>query len=109
MSLLLDQQIVLVTGAGRGLGAAIAQAFAREGAHVAINYRKSREAAEALAARLGKRVRAFQADVRQPSEVTRMLSDIQIEFGAPTTPALKRRWRAVESTRTALFLSLIHI
>ncbi len=28
---------------------------------------------------------------------------IGIEFGAPTTPALKRRWRAVESTRTALF------
>ena len=85
LSLPLDQQIVLVTGAGRGLGAAIAQAFAREGAHVAINYRKSREAAEALASRLGDRARAFQADVRRPSEVERMLSDIQIEFGAPTT------------------------
>jgi len=27
---------------------------------------------------------------------------IGIEFGAPTTPALKRRWRAVEATRTAM-------
>ncbi len=85
MSLPLNQQIVLVTGAGRGLGAAIAKAFAREGAKVAINYRKSRESAEALAQSLGPNARAFQADVRQPSEVARMISDIHIEFGAPTT------------------------
>ena len=84
-SLPLNQQIVLVTGAGRGLGSAIARAFAREGAHVAINYRKSAEAAEALAAELGPNARAFQADVRSPDQVARMLGDIQIEFGAPTT------------------------
>jgi len=85
MSLPLNQQIVLVTGAGRGLGAAIASAFAREGAKVAINYRKSRDSAEALAQSLGDGARAFQADVRQPSEVARMVRDIEIEFGAPTT------------------------
>lgn len=85
MSLPLNQQVVIVTGAGRGLGAAIARAFAREGAKVAINYRKSREAAEALAANLGSQARAFQADVRQPSEIARMMKDIEIEFGAPTT------------------------
>ena len=50
---------VLVTGAGRGLGAAIARAFAREGAQVAINYRNSRDNAEALAAELGPRTAAF--------------------------------------------------
>lgn len=85
MSLPLEQQIVLVTGAGRGLGAAIASAFAREGAKVAINYRKSRVAAEALAQRLGNNARAFHADVRQPSEVAQMVRDIETEFGAPTT------------------------
>ena len=48
----LDEQVVIVTGAGRGLGVDIAKAFAREGARVAINYRKSKDAAEALAASL---------------------------------------------------------
>ena len=43
----LDEQVVIVTGAGRGLGVDIAKAFAREGARVAINYRKS-DAAEAF-------------------------------------------------------------
>lgn len=53
MSKALNEQTVLVTGAGRGFGAAIASAFAREGAKVVINYRNSKTAAEALAANLG--------------------------------------------------------
>lgn len=45
MSKALKEQTVLVTGAGRGLGAAIARTFAREGARVVINYRNSKAAA----------------------------------------------------------------
>ena len=41
----LDQQLVIVTGASRGLGAAIARAFLREGARVVINYLNSDAAA----------------------------------------------------------------
>ncbi|NNV09488.1 short chain dehydrogenase, partial [Geobacillus sp. MMMUD3] len=41
----LDQQLVLVTGAGRGLGAAIAKAFAHAGSGLVINYRYSADAA----------------------------------------------------------------
>ena len=41
----LNQQIVLISGAGRGLGAAIARAFAAQGASVVINYRRSEAAA----------------------------------------------------------------
>ncbi|MEC6413196.1 SDR family NAD(P)-dependent oxidoreductase [Achromobacter xylosoxidans] len=41
----LDQQLVIVTGASRGLGAAIARAFLREGARVVVNYLNSEAAA----------------------------------------------------------------
>ena len=85
MTLPLNEQIVLVTGAGRGLGAAIATAFAREGARVAINYRSSSQQAKMLAARLGDRAHAFRADVRDENEVAHMFAEIGDVFGAPTT------------------------
>jgi 3-oxoacyl-[acyl-carrier protein] reductase len=74
---------VLVTGGGRGLGAAIARAFAREGARVAINYRQSRTEAEALAAALGPRTAAFAADVTDPAQVADMVGRITDRLGAP--------------------------
>ena len=85
MTLPLTDQVVIVTGAGRGLGSSIAEAFAREGAKVAINYRNSREGAEALSARLGDRARAFQADVRNPDEVNAMIAEVTKTLGEPTT------------------------
>lgn len=85
MSQALTDQIVLVSGAGRGLGAAIAAAFAREGARVAINYRHSKDQAEALAARLGERTLAVAGDVRDASAVRAMLERISAVWDAPTT------------------------
>jgi len=79
----LQDQTVLVTGAGRGLGAAIARAFAREGARVAINYRNSDAAARALAEELGPRAQAFRADVTRPEEVAGMVAAITDSLGAP--------------------------
>lgn len=85
MTLAISEQTVIVTGAGRGLGAAIAAAFAREGARVAINYRASRAEAEALAEQFGDRARAFQADIRDRDAVSRMVDEVTSAFGAPTT------------------------
>lgn len=85
MSQALADQIVLVSGAGRGLGAAIAAAFAREGARVAINYRHSKYQAEALAAQLGERALAVAGDVRDASAVRAMLERIGAVWDAPTT------------------------
>ena len=83
MTRALSDQTVLVTGAGRGLGAAIARAFAREGAKVAINYRNSRDEAKALAEELGPRTAAFRGDVTDPASVADMVAQITERLGAP--------------------------
>lgn len=65
---------VLVTGASRGLGASIAKAFGREGAHVWLGFRaRESDAAEVVSAIIneGGKARAVGFDVRKPEEVTR--------------------------------------
>lgn len=79
----LSDLTVLVTGGGRGLGAAIVRAFADEGARVAINYRHSEAEAEALAALLGPRTAAFGADVTDPVQVAAMTVAITRSLGTP--------------------------
>ncbi|PZC41705.1 MAG: NAD(P)-dependent dehydrogenase, short-chain alcohol dehydrogenase family [Chloroflexi bacterium] len=62
----LDGRNALVTGGGRGIGAAISQALAAEGANVAINYAKRPDPAEEVAASIramGRTAEIFQADV----------------------------------------------
>jgi 3-oxoacyl-[acyl-carrier protein] reductase len=83
--MLIRDQIVLVTGAGRGLGSALARAFHREGARVVVNYRRSEDAARALASELGERALALQADVSDRVQVERLLATAEAEFGAPVT------------------------
>lgn len=82
-SLNLDQQLVIVTGASRGLGAAIARAFLREGAKVVVNYLNSAERAQALAAGAPDRAIAVQADVRDPAAVAAMFAQASAHFGQP--------------------------
>ena len=78
-----EHRTVLVTGASRGIGAAIARAFAAEGARVIINYRTHTEEAEAVAEAcrvLGGDPLVIQADVTDPSQVETMLAEIDLEF-----------------------------
>ena len=75
---------VLVTGAGRGIGAAIAKAFAAEGAMVAVNYLQNTFAADATVSaceRLGSTALALKADVTDPASATDLVAQTVTEFG----------------------------
>lgn len=80
-----SQRTTLITGASRGLGAAIALEQAAAGSNVAINYFNSADAAEKLCQRirqLGGHAHAFKADVRDEAEVAGLVSDVANVFGA---------------------------
>lgn len=82
----IDEQIVLVTGGARGLGAEIARAFAREGARVVVNYHRSESAAADLVREIGaERAVAVRADVTDDDEVRHLLTAAREHFGAPVT------------------------
>ena len=77
-------RVVVVTGAGRGLGAGIAVRFAEAGAAVVVNYRASAADAEATVARItarGQRALKVQADVSQAPESDRLLKAAADAFG----------------------------
>ena len=80
----LDGQAALVTGASRGIGRGIAIEFAREGADVAVNYRRDEESARATVTdieRLGRRAIAVQADVADWPAVEAMVAHTLEAFG----------------------------
>lgn len=85
-ALALADQVVLVTGGARGLGAAITRGFLREGARVVVNYHRSREAAQALVEQAGAgSALALQADVTDPEAVAALVAGARDHFGAPVS------------------------
>lgn len=81
----LSNTSVLVTGASRGIGAAVARAMGRSGARVAIHYREQREQASALAEQIGASAEVFQADLGNADECVALWNAVIARFGRVST------------------------
>jgi len=80
----LEHKTVVVTGASSGIGEAIATIFAREGAHVVVNYNNSREKAEHIVKQIngaGGKAVAIRANVTDQKDVTFLIDEALSELG----------------------------
>jgi NAD(P)-dependent dehydrogenase (short-subunit alcohol dehydrogenase family) len=93
----LTDQTILVTGASRGIGRAIALACAEAGASIAVHYAHSQDAAQAVALECGRGAQTFQADLRDIDATAQLWADVAAAYGrvdglvnnagvAPATP-----------------------
>jgi 3-oxoacyl-[acyl-carrier protein] reductase len=84
MSKKLEGQVAVVTGASKGIGAAIAEHLGAAGAAVVVNYASSKTGAEQVVARIRQAdgiAVAVQADVSKPEDVRRLFAETKKAFG----------------------------
>jgi 3-oxoacyl-[acyl-carrier protein] reductase len=80
----LQEKVILVTGASKGIGAAVARQLAADGASLIVNYAGDKAGADTLVAELkakGTNAIAVQADVSKPAEVKQMFDAALAHFG----------------------------
>lgn len=80
----LSGKIAVITGASKGIGAAIAEHMAAEGAAVVVNYASSKSGADAVVARIaqkGGKAIAVQADVSKSDDIQRLFAETIQAFG----------------------------
>ena len=81
----LKNKVAVVTGASKGIGAAIAKALAAEGASVVVNYASSKEGADRVVADItakGGKAVAVQGDVSKAKDVDRIFAETKKQFGS---------------------------
>lgn len=106
---------MVVTGGARGIGAATARLAAERGYAVCVNYRRSREAADALVGELrgaGARAIAVRGDVGDEADVVRLFETVDAELGPVTalvnnagTLERQRRLEDIDAARLARVLA----
>lgn len=78
-------KVAIVTGASKGIGAAIAKTYAAAGAAVVVNYAATKESAERVVAEItaaGGKAVAIQADLGKPADVTRLFAETKQALGS---------------------------
>ena len=83
----LNGKVAIVTGASKGIGAAIARTFAKAGAAVAVNYASNKADADRVVAEIvkaGGKAIAIQADVAKRADVQRLFQETAEKLGRPS-------------------------
>jgi 3-oxoacyl-[acyl-carrier protein] reductase len=80
----LKGKVAVVTGASKGIGAAIAQHLAKAGASVVVNYASSKAGADAVVSKVtaaGGNAIAIQADVSKPADIAKLFAETKKQYG----------------------------
>jgi len=126
MRITLENQVAVITGGSRGIGAATVRLFAQAGARVVFNYRKDRKAASEVIRTCGERARlkSVRADVSRMTDAKRLVETAIRQFGSvdilvanagiwPAEPApiekmTERQWDEMMAINLKGVYSVIH-